>query len=386
MIVALAALAAAALWRFVPGAGAWTAAALPLLLAAFILWRRPQQAAAATAWTALAAALIAALRLLGDRVWPCELSCAGAAHYATLFGLPVLAPAAALYLAWALLAWRWPARAGALAWPLLGASAYFLALSLALHLRCPHCLAVHGAVLAAAVLSLRVPPSWAWRGALAALAFLGLHAAYHPQVVRDDGADLPRPPTRVAPPPAHGDPPPALSPAARADAARRLGEAAAPITVEVGIDLACPHCAETWSTLRRRLDPEVAAGRARLIVRFVTRRHTPGGRTAALLCLAAGAQGRFAPALAALLDVPGNADETVAAERLSQTMPPEPVLALATAELDAFADLLRGDAERWRDLDLYGQTPYLAISRAGRVVYAVAGEPDAEALTRALTP
>jgi hypothetical protein len=377
VIVAAAALAAAAAWRFAPAPAAWAVAALPLVAAALIVMRTPARAPRELPWVALAAALITALRLGGDRFWPCELACAGAAHYRQLAGLDVLWPALAAYVGWAVAAWRRPGLGAALAWPLAGASGYFLALSAALDVRCPHCLAVHGSVLAAALLTLRAPPAWAWRGAFAALAFLGLHAAYHPRPVRDE----------AEPPPAQQPPAQRLekSVAARADAARRLGDARAPVTVEVGLDLACPHCAEAWDALRAQLAPLRAAGRVQVIVRFVTRRASPGGRTGALWCLAAGARGQFEPALHALTGLPGDADDDVVAARLGQVMPAPPVLELAVAHLPELSPLLADDAARWRDLDLHGRTPRVAVTRAGRVRWAAEGGIDAAELDQALT-
>jgi hypothetical protein len=326
-------------------------------------------------WRILAAilpALLVAVRLADW--WPCDIACQGGAYYQRLLGVPVLWPALACYLLLAALAW--PARtrpaAGLLAWALAGTGALFLAVAFQLGLRCPFCLSVHGAALAAA-LALR---PWPGRAGLAALllGLLGANAAFHHRAV----PDLAEPASTAAP---------AADPAAyaRADRNRMRGRVDAPLTLEAVLDLQCPHCAADWSAVARLLAPAVESGRMRLVVRCLVRRGEPASRELARWSLAAALAGPAAHgrAVVDLLGTrPGIAPGELLAARSGELAPLD---AAARAHAGALDALLDHDLARIRVLGPTGATPLLVLTGPdGRERGRWRGVPEASAFADAV--
>jgi len=161
-------------WRFVPPA-AWLLAPLAVVLALRLAWREPQLARRVLPTVLLIAAVLAALRLPGDQLWPC--ACGPTARFARLLGAPAEAWAVVAAALAALAVWRGWAVAAPLTWALAGGSLLYLALLLHLRVMCTHCLAVHGTILIAAALSCADALAWRWRLSALVLAAACLGAA-----------------------------------------------------------------------------------------------------------------------------------------------------------------------------------------------------------------
>jgi hypothetical protein len=374
VLLPLLALIAAGVWRFAPANAGWTASGLTLLVALILGRRFPAAARTALPALALLAALIAALRLIpGDAVWQCAVRCQGGGHYQELFHLSVLWPAVAALVAFAGLclrdreAERLSAPTAALGWALVGASCYYLHLGWRLGLVCPHCLAVHTAVLACVGGLLRTLPAVP-AAASAALAFLALHAAFHPGVVADsidvDLADDPRATATV------------LSAAnklafATADAVRRSGDATAPVVLELVLDLQCPVCARQHHELLATLAPALAAKRAELVVRHLVRRSEPGSQALGRWAFAAAMDGREAYEyyVGAMLGSRPGADARELRAHLAEAMDPLRLEVLADRHQAAIDRLLSQDAQRLIELKTPARTPQLiAVDRASGAV------------------
>ncbi len=314
-------------------------------------------------WLALATALIASTRFFGDAIWPCPVSCQGGAHYQQLFGVPVQVPAVLALVAVAGLAWWRSAAAAGLAWAAAGASLYFLWVAWQLGLRCPYCLTVHAGVLLTAAAAAGRP--WLPRLLCAVLVFLGLHLAFHPQVIRDG------PEVADAVPPADPDlgaflaKPPVARPGVvdpAIDALRRQGSAQAAYILEVAIDLHCPRCAELAGPFDRTLKQAIDQGRVEVVHRFLTRRSAPSGRDLArhLLAAADPAQARLLTRV--LLGTPEGLDWAAVRSRVAEVLDPtglEATLAGRGAAIDA---LLAADAARLQALRVLA-TPTAVMSR-----------------------
>lgn len=324
-------------------------------------------------WVALAAALVAATRFAGDAIWPCPVSCQGGGHYQRLLGVPVHVPATAVMLAVAVLAWLRRREAAWLAWVAAGGSLYFLWVAWQLGLRCPYCIAVHALVLAAAGCALAQPVRRGELPGLAAVAFFGLHFAFHPGVV----ADGPEAPPAAADPqlgsffaaparPATAAADPAA--AAAVDALRRLGSPQAAYVLEVAVDLHCPHCAAAHGPLLDGLRRAIDAGRIEVVLRFLTRRSDPSGRELAEHVLAAAdpAQARLLTGL--LLGTPAGRGWRAVRPRVAEIADPAALEAARAARGAALAAVLDGDGARLRALGARG-TPFAAIAHRGAEPY-----------------
>ena len=311
---------------------------------------------------ALPAALVA-IRLAGW--WPCDVACQGGGFYQRLAGVDVLWAALVGYALLALTlahdAWRqprWSSFSVSLAGLLAGASLFYLWVAWSLGLVCPFCLTVHALVLA---VLLAVAPDAAGSAVGALLiGSLGLNAAFHHQV-RPDITDSP------------GTTPaqPVTDLATRADANRQRGAAAAPLTVEYGYSLQCPHCATAHGPLLAALAPAIAAGRVRLVFRPVVRPADPGSRLLAAWAFAAAARGpeTFDRFLVERLDTKAN----LGREELLALDPALPAFAAIAAD-GVFEPLIDRDQTRLKHLAYRGATPFVVVLRDTTVLGRFAGE------------
>jgi Thioredoxin len=318
-----------------------------------------------TAGIAALPAGLVAIRLAGW--WPCDVACQGGGFYQRLAGVDVLWPALIGYalLALALVhdAWcrpRWSRFSVALTGLLAGASLFYLWIAWSLGLLCPFCLTVHALVL---VVLFSVAPDAAGSALLALLVGgLGLNAAFHHQV-HPDIADRPE----AAP----GTSQPLTDLATRADANRQRGAATAPLTVEYGYSLQCPHCAAAHDPLLAALAPAISAGHVRLVLRPVVRLADPGSRLLAAWSFAAAARGpdildRF---IAERLDTKAN----LGRDELLTLDPALPALAAIAAD-GAFEPLIDRDQARLKQLAYRGATPFVVVLRDTTVLGRFAGE------------
>lgn len=202
-LVPIAVLGLVPLWRFAP----WLAvglAPLVLVLALGQARRHPEAARRGMGWVGGCALLIAALRLPGDALWPCELACAGGKAFDHLAGVPLAWWSVAGSGLWLVAWWRRWAILVPLLSAMAGASLAYLVLLARLHSLCGYCLAVHVAVLAGMLLALAVPARWWWRyGSLLAMAaiVLAIHAGVDvPVPVPDPPAGPVLGPPPMAPP------------------------------------------------------------------------------------------------------------------------------------------------------------------------------------------
>jgi protein-disulfide isomerase len=353
--------------------------------------RLRQLAQAALPWLALATAAVAATRFAGDALWPCPVSCQGGGHYQRLWGVPVHAPAVAGLLAVAVLAWlRRPAFAAVAAWACAGASLYFLWVAWQLGLRCSYCFTVHAGVLLAALCAGAVPAGALARAAAAAIAFLGLHFAFHPGVVEDIDAPAPTAPaggdagvSAFLGTPATGQVTPGDQPGLAAVLVS--GRDDAPWRVEVAIDLQCPHCAAAFAPLDAVLRTAAAEGRAQVRWRFLTRRSAPGGRELAARVLAAAGRPEAERLVALLLGTPEDRGWAEVRARVAEAADPaalDAALAARRAEIDAQLD---ADGQRLRALGMRSTPAVVATRRAdGAQRRWLAAEADPARIAEAL--
>lgn len=318
-------------------------------------------------------ALVAATRFAGDALWPCSAACQGGAHYQSLWGVAVHVPAVAMMgLIGVLAAAGRLGLAAGLAWVAIGVSAFFLMVMLRLGIACPYCASVHAGVIATAVLlAAAAPPAWWLKGLLAALGFLGVHAAFHPGLVEDGPAD-PAASFLAADPQPHAlaaDP----GTVRRIDAVRRLGRVDAPLTLELAVDLHCPHCAETHGPLLDAVRPAVESGRVQVLCRFLVRKSAPTGGDLARHALAAGDPARFRLLVATLLGTPEGRGWDGVRSRVAEVQDPRPIEAACASDAAAIEAVLAGDADRLRRLGCR-QTPFAALSEGGRELRRWQGE------------
>ncbi len=348
-----------------------------------------ERAARILPWLALATAAVAATRFFGEALWPCPVSCQGGGHYQRLLGVPAHVPAVLLLVAVAALAWRRSAAAAWLAWLAAGASAYFLWLSWMLDLRCPYCLAVHTGVLLTAICAAGRP--WLPRLAIAVLAFLGLHFAFHPSVV-SDGPAAPRVVPVVPVEQAAPDLGTFLAPRPvqavvtidpQLDALRRQGSPQAAYVLEVALDLHCAHCAATAGPFATTLRRAINEGRVEIVTRFLTRRSAPTGADLARHVLAAAdpAQARLLTSL--LLGTPEGRGWDAVRSRVAEMTDPsglEGSLAARGVDIDA---LLAADAARLQQLGIRTTPAAVIFRRSGDEIARWIGPAfDPEAMLR----
>ena len=366
----------AGLWRFAPVPAALAGSLLALTAALLVGWRWPQESRSGLPALGLLVALIAALRLVPvPGLWPCEVACAGGGHYQALGGVSVLWAVVVGALAFAGLGLSERDRPAlsthtrALGWALIGGSLYFLLVGLRLEVVCPHCLAVHTAVLCCAGGLLR---GVAWRDAAATgvaaalIAALGLHAAFHPGLVRD-GADVDLLTDLQAPALSAGN----KLAFATADSARRRGDSEAPVILELVVDFQCPHCAATHHDLLTALAPALAAGKAELVTRHLVRRSEPASLTLARWAAAAAMDGqvRYDLYVATMLGSRAGADARELRARLGEMIDPLSLEGLIERHAGAVDRLVAGDARRLGEVQATARTPQLiAVDRASGAV------------------
>jgi hypothetical protein len=207
----------------------------------------------------LVLAAVAPLAELGA-LWPCPAACAGGAPYAHLGGVSIAYLATAAGLWWAAILRVDQVRGdphhpvGRLAritvWAGAGIALFHLAVAAQLGMRCPYCLAVQTTVLAGACASVRDGAGWAWRGAVAVLAFLLLHYVHHPEVHRDTVATVAAPAVDPA----------VLAQTDRILANRSRATGVGPVwSAEIVIDLHCLSCARVHPRILRLAPPSGAA-------------------------------------------------------------------------------------------------------------------------------
>lgn len=421
--IPLFALATAALLRVeaLPFAVGATAAGALVVAAAFAARRAPDrapdQARRAAAATLLLAAGIALLGL-SPALWPCDVACRAGEEWATLFGVPTLAWAAGAALLTAVLLWlgRAPSASTALRLPgevasraCAGASLFFVALAVQLAMPCRHCIAVHGALLAAAALvplsspSLRlVRPLALFGGALLTRQLFAIDLARSvSRTPPDDALTVERPDERPIERPADAtdapvDPPidatprvaptesPAL-PAALDDAAllaslergRRFGAEAPRLRAELVFSFNCGHCQESFAPLLDALEPLAESG-LEVVVRLLHAKKDAASRELSKLAVAAGRDGQFrarcvatwAARVAALAGDGGGMQAAVSrvlardAQNLAKLREAQDVAADATfvaARPGPFEQLLAAEEKALQRLGGEGEMPWLFL-------------------------
>ena len=374
VLLPLLALIAAGVWRFAPASAGWTASGLTVVLALVLGQRFPSAARSSLPALALLAVLVTGLRLIpGDVIWQCAVHCQGGGHYQELFHVSVLWPALIAYAAFAALSLRdshkehLATETALLGWLMIGASLYYLYVSFRLEIACPHCLAVHTAVLACAgglLRSLPVVPTLT----TVMIASLSLHAAFHPGLETDTvDVDLANNPQATAT---------VLSPAnkmafATADGIRRSGNVTAPLVLELVLDLQCPVCARQHHELMAALTPTLTEKRAELVVRHLVRKSEPASQTLGRWAFAAAIDGQqtYDFYIASMLGSRSGADPRELRTHLAEAMDPLLLDAIALRHQAAIDRLLAQDAQRLIELKAPARTPQLiAIDRASGTI------------------
>jgi len=374
VLLPLLALLAAGVWRFAPPSAGWTASGLTVMLAVVFGHRFPRAARSSLPALAVVAILVTSLRLIpGDVVWQCAVHCQGGGHYQELFHISVLWPALLAYALFAALCLRDQHReqlasdTALLGWLMIGTSLYYLHLSLRLGIACPHCLAVHTSVLACAgglLRSLSVVPTLS----TVAAACLVLHAAFHPGLVSDTiDVDLASNPEATAT---------VLSPTnkmafATADGIRRSGDRAAPLVIELVLDLQCPICARQHHELMAALAPALTGKRAELVVRHLVRKSEPASQTLGRWAFAAAIDGQqtYDFYIASMLGSRSGADPRELRTHLAEAIDPLLLDAIASRHQAAIDRLLAQDAQRLIELKAPARTPQLiAVERSSGTI------------------
>lgn len=418
--IPLFALATAALLRIEPlpfAVGAVAAGAL-VVAAAFAARRAPDRARRAAAATLLLAAAIALLGL-APQLWPCEVACRAGEEWATLFGVPTLAWAAGAALLTALLLWlgRAPSASTALRLPgevasraCAGASLFFVALAVQLSMPCRHCIAVHGALLAAAALvplsspSLRlVRPLALFGGALLTRQLFQWDLARSvSQPPPDDAPTVERPIERPIESP---DLPAALDDAALLAAlerGRRFGADSPRLRAELVFSFNCGHCQESFEPLLDALAPLADSG-LEVVVRLLHAKKDVASRELSKLAFAAGRDGHFrarcvatwAARVAALAGDGGGMQAAVSrvlardAQNLAKLREAQDVTADAafiTARPGPFEQLLSAEEKALQRLGGEGEMPWLFLvdPASGAVVEKLAAKTTPAQLAAAV--
>lgn len=352
-------------------------------LAVIALWlgicKPPANPGAWLAALAAAAAIVSASRPVAW--WSCGIDCGGAAAYGELFGVSVTWLASAAYATVAIAAGlaatrsaRLPVMLQVAAWGAVGISIWYLILSARLGLVCDHCLATHGVVLCWSVALVRGSLPWLGRAAGGLVAALALHALFHPGPIEPA-------PLLPADQPGAGD---RLSSTdvqmiTAADRGRQRGRSDAATVLELAIDPTCPHCATATPLLLARLEPALASGTIRLVIRH---RRGPGVDESLLLArlgLASAVAGDwFSAYLPLMVGIDGTSDaEAVWAHAVAHHPSRGAALwqRLVDRHSQAFDQLQAADEDRLRQLGMAsGPTPHAALVSGGRVSTRWVGE------------
>ena len=283
--------------------------------------------------------------------WPAAAADQGRSAYDHLAGMPVaLLALLGLVPTTVLVALRQGSQACALATGLLaGAAGFFLVIRTVLHLPGPGALIIHGLIILAALAVAR----WPVTPVTLMIGALGLHGAFHHQVLRD--VPLPSAVGTVA-----------VAATAPVLPGRCRGPLEAPWQADLVLDMRCSHCAAL------RLPVLEALRGARITERLVARPSDPLGRDLARWGLAAAqeGQGSWDRYLLRMLGLPQDAtrDEALAqggalVARLNAVVLPDEALSREAAEIQA--------------LGFTGQTPLLVLRHRGTdAVYRWSGNLD----------
>jgi protein-disulfide isomerase len=311
---------------------------------------------------ALGQAGMDAARLVG--LWPCDVACQGGAHYQTVGDVSVIWLALGAHVLLATLFLRdircggwcpWTIRS---TWFLAGIAIFFLLIASALDLACPYCLATHIAALLLLFIVVPFPGAVRWWQAVSWLAagWLVTNAVFHHQPVADMavvGGTTPLVPTTDA--------------FADADRGRTYGAVGARRTLEVVVDLTCRHCAEQYLPLMRALQPAIAAGQVRVVVRHLVRPSQPASRPAARLVIAAATMGEHAPAMEVLLGSNPDAGAAGLIAKLGELLDPARLEATLARDAAAIDSVLDADQRRVGELGTGPRTPAAVLIEDGRV-------------------
>lgn len=346
-------------WRFWPASGGLLASALLGVIVCCSCWLvyRRRLASGRLGLIAAGAALLTALVGLFPALWDCSTACSAGAYYAQLFGISNLLPATLAYALLTLLMIGEQRRAEALpATRLLGTilmaiSLYYLWLSWRLDMRCGHCLAVHGCVLALAprllISSRPLLVPWLIAGCVVGL----LHGIYHPGPRHSDTRSSPTAPLNWT---AYD----------QADRGRHYGLAQAPWRVDIIYRFECRHCRDDLITLIRGVLPLVDAGDIQLRLLSAVLPGDAASRDRAHLIAAAAAEGALLPALQALLGAEGLNDAAGNRIRLQQSGHPAMAAVIARAKADRASWEHLIDHDQQRIAATRGVTPRVVLQAA----------------------
>jgi protein-disulfide isomerase len=319
-------------------------------------------------------------RLTG--LWPCDIACQGGAHYQTLFGLSIIWYALSAHLILTGLAWYDVRRGRSNLWTvqlvhlLLGISFFFLLVAGALRLSCTYCLLVHCLTILAFFLVLpfttRRVSLW-----LPVFGWLVMNALFHHTPVADVVTTTP-----TTTPTTHAIPTSDF--AVKADLGRSYGDATAPRTLDIIIDLTCRHCAEQYRPLMDALKPAIASKRVRVVVRHLVRPSQAASKPAAELALAAAALGEHATAMEVLLGSNPDAGAAGLQARLADVLDPEKLARVMSAEHSALTQVLADDQQRIALLGMGPATPAAVLTQDGRVTKRWSGTLPVTAILAAL--
>lgn len=320
-------------------------------------------------------------RLTG--LWPCDIACQGGAHYQTLFGISIIWYAIVAHGTLTWLTWHDVRRGRSNLWTvqlvhlLVGSACFFLFVAHGLGLSCTYCQVVHGLTILAFLLVIpfttRRVSLW-----LPVFGWLAMNAVFHHTPVADVVTTTP---TTI----------PTTTPASttndftvRADRGRSYGDAAAPRTLEIVIELTCRHCAEQYRPLMEALKPAIASKRVRVVIRHLVRPSQTASKPAAELALAAAALGEHATAMEILLGSNPDSGAAGLQARLADVMDPEKLAGVMSAEHSALTQVLADDQQRIALLGMGPATPAAVLTQDGRVTKRWSGTLPVTAILAAL--
>jgi protein-disulfide isomerase len=207
--------------------------------------------------------------------------------------------------------------------------------------------------------------------------WLMMNAVFHHTPVADVVTTTPTTPT-VTPPVAVSDV------AVKANRGRIYGDAAAPRTLELVIELTCRHCAEQYHPVMEALKPAIAGKRVRVVIRHLVRPSQPASTPAAELALAAAALGEHAAAMEILLGSNPDAGAAGLQARLADVLDADQLAGVLATEHAAIAQVLADDQQRILLLGLGPKTPAAVLVEDGKVTKRWSGNLPAAAIVAAL--
>jgi hypothetical protein len=315
-------------------------------------------------------------RLTG--LWPCDVACQGGAHYQAIGGIPVIWPALIAHAFLLLLAWHDVRRGRSTVWTvrlvllLLGVSVFFLIIGHQLGISCTYCQTVHGLTIGAVLLIIPLatrPWESLWWPLMGWLVF---NALFHHTPVADVATG------------GAANAPVDVDASLAVQRGRTYGDAAAPRTLEVVIDLTCRHCAEQYRPLMTALQPAITARRVKVVVRHLVRPSQGASTPAAELALAAAAIGEHAAAMEVLLGANPDAGFPGLKARVAEVVDPARLDAVLGTGLDSIRTVLADDQGRVTLLGVGPRTPSAVLIEDGKVARRWAGDLPIAAITAAL--